>query len=80
MGCLVVSNFLITKPCGPSIVKVMTAFFILKLFKRKPVTYDHRPKKTGHPVCTVILKLQIGRSVVGWMTTSEYLLLYVFAN
>ena len=41
-------------------------------------TYDHRLKRTGHPVRSAIHKLQIGRLVVGWVTTSEYLLLYVF--
>ena len=41
-------------------------------------TYDHRLKKTGHPVRSAIHKLQIGRLVVGWVTTSESLLLYVF--
>jgi hypothetical protein len=44
-----------------------------------PGTYDHRLEKIGHPVRSAILKLQIGRLVVGWVTTSEYLLLYVFA-
>jgi hypothetical protein len=43
------------------------------------VTYDHRLKRIGHPVRSAIHKLQIGRLVVGWVTTSEYLLLYVFA-
>ena len=33
--------------------------------------------RTGHPVRSAILKHQIGRSVVGWVTTSESLLLYV---
>ncbi|KUJ08330.1 uncharacterized protein LY89DRAFT_765195, partial [Mollisia scopiformis] len=42
------------------------------------VTYDHRLRKTGHPVRSAIHKPQIGRLVVGWVTTSEYLLLYVF--
>ena len=41
-------------------------------------TYDHRLRKTGHPVRSAIHKPQIGRLVVGWVTTSEYLLLYVF--
>ena len=41
-------------------------------------TYDHSFLKTGHPVRSAILKQVIGRSVVGWVTTSEYLLLYVF--
>jgi hypothetical protein len=41
-------------------------------------TYDHRLERTGHPVRSAIHKLEIGRLVVGWVTTSEYLLLYVF--
>ena len=41
------------------------------------VTYDHRLRNTGHPVRSAIHKPQIGRLVVGWVTTSEYLLLYV---
>ena len=42
-------------------------------------TYDHRlRRKTGHPVRSAIHKPQIGRLVVGCVTTSEYLLLYVF--
>ena len=40
-------------------------------------TYDHRLVKTGHPVRSAILKHQIGRSVVEWVTISESLLLYV---
>ena len=40
-------------------------------------TYDHRLRKTGHPVRSAIHKPQIGRLVVGWVTTSESLLLYV---
>ncbi|PVH84616.1 hypothetical protein DL98DRAFT_410753, partial [Cadophora sp. DSE1049] len=42
------------------------------------VTYDHRLKKIGHPVRSAKLKLQIGGLVVGWVTTSEYPLLYVY--
>jgi hypothetical protein len=53
--------------------------YIVK-FRKLTVTYDHRLKKIGHPVRSAILKLQIGRLVVGWVTTSEYLLLYVFLN
>ena len=41
-------------------------------------TYDHRHQKTGHPVRSAIHKLVIGRLVVGSVTTSESLLLYVF--
>ena len=46
----------------------------------KSVTYDHRLRRTGHPVRSAIHKPQIGRLVVGWVTTSEYLLLYVFLS
>jgi hypothetical protein len=48
-------------------------------FNRITVTYDHRLRRNGHPVRSAIHKPQIGRLVVGWVTTSEYLLLYVFA-
>ncbi|KAE9381042.1 hypothetical protein N431DRAFT_391899, partial [Stipitochalara longipes BDJ] len=43
----------------------------------RAVTYDHRLRRIGHPVRSAIHKPQIGRLVVGWVTTSEYLLLYV---
>lgn len=41
-------------------------------------TYGHRLRKIGHPVRSAILKPQIGKSVVEWVTISESLLLYVF--
>ena len=41
-------------------------------------TYDHRLRRTGHPVRSANHKPQIGRSIVEWVTISEYLLLYVF--
>ena len=43
-------------------------------------TYDHRLRRIGHPVRSAIHKPQIGRLVVGWVTTSESLLLYVFVE
>ncbi|PYI13739.1 hypothetical protein BO99DRAFT_451948 [Aspergillus violaceofuscus CBS 115571] len=43
-----------------------------------PHTYDHRVWKTGLPVRSAVLKPHAGRLVVGWVTTSESLLLYVF--
>ena len=46
-------------------------------FNRHAVTYDHRLKRTGHPVRSAFHKLQIGGLVVRWVTTSEYPLLYV---
>jgi hypothetical protein len=57
--------------------KQMLWYFIVS-FKANHDTYDHRLEKIGHPVRSAVLKLQIGRLVVGWVTTSEYLLLYVF--
>jgi hypothetical protein len=47
-------------------------------FTPSPSTYGHRQQKTGHPVRSAIHKLLIGRLVVGSVTTSESLLLYVF--
>jgi len=41
-------------------------------------TYDHRHRRNGHPVRSAIHKPVIGRLVVGSVTTSESLLLYVF--
>ena len=40
---------------------------------------DHRTCKAGLPVRSVILKPCAGRLVVGWVTTSEYLLLIVLS-
>ena len=42
-------------------------------------TYDHRVWKTGLPVRSAVLKPHAGELVVGWVTTSESSLLYVFA-
>ena len=50
----------------------------ISIVKTITITYDHRLERIGHPVRSAIHKLQIGRLVVGWVTTSEYLLLYVF--
>ena len=49
------------------------------IYKNKSlsITYDHRFKRTGHPVRSAVLKLEIGGLVVGSVTTSEYPLLYV---
>ncbi|KAF2635278.1 hypothetical protein P280DRAFT_412025, partial [Massarina eburnea CBS 473.64] len=41
-------------------------------------TYDHRIMNTELPVCSAVLKHDTGGLVVRWVTTSEYLLLYVF--
>ena len=48
------------------------------LSSEKPDTYDHRVWKTGLPVRSAVLKPHAGELVVGWVTTSESSLLYVF--
>ncbi|KAG9569050.1 hypothetical protein KCU71_g2082, partial [Aureobasidium melanogenum] len=40
-------------------------------------TYGHSQLKTGHPVRSAIHKQLNGRLVLRWVTTWEYLLLYV---
>jgi hypothetical protein len=42
------------------------------------VTYDHRHRKTRDPVRSPIDKPVIARLVLGWVTTGESLVLYVF--
>ncbi len=41
-------------------------------------TYDHRYWKARDPVCSPLDKPVTARPVVGWLTTSESLVLYVF--
>ena len=53
-------------------------FRIYFILRNIDVTYDHRLKKTGHPVRSAIHKLEIGKLVLGWVTTRESLLSYVF--
>ena len=47
-------------------------------YRQFPDTYGHRLKNNRHPVRSAKDKLQIDQLVVGWVTTSEYWLLYVF--
>ena len=54
-----------------------TYFGYISRKKYLPFTYDHRLWRTGLPVRSAVLKPQVGRLVVGWVTTSEYRLLYV---
>ncbi|KAJ5482539.1 L-lysine 2-3-aminomutase [Penicillium sp. IBT 31633x] len=51
---------------------------VLNSFKVNFHTYDHRVWKTGLPVRSAVLKPHAGELVVGWVTTSESSLLYVF--
>ncbi|KAJ9484743.1 hypothetical protein VN97_g8618 [Penicillium thymicola] len=48
------------------------------LFITQSDTYDHRVWKIGLPVRSAVLKPHAGELVVGWVTTSESSLLYVF--
>ena len=50
----------------------------INTFTSNSSTYDHRVWKTGLPVRSAVLKPHAGRLVVGWVTTSESRLLYVF--
>ena|SRR5690242_3098453 len=43
-------------------------------------TYDHRTLKTRLPVRSALFKQRTGGSVIRWVTTSEYPLLYVFCT
>jgi hypothetical protein len=52
---------------------------LYKTQKSPPGTYGHRIKRTRVPVRSLLYKLDIGGLVVGWVTTSESPLLYVFA-
>ena len=51
---------------------------ILRHIEAVSGTYDHRVWKTGLPVRSAVLKPHAGELVVGWVTTSESSLLYVF--
>jgi hypothetical protein len=53
---------------------------ILTQHSRITSTYGHRTKRTRIPVCSFTDKLGIGELVVGWVTTSESPLLYVFVS
>ena len=46
----------------------------------RSVTYDHRIMKSALPVRSAVLKQDTGALVLGWVTTGEYALLYVFVK
>ena len=64
--------------CLPAFISCHRIYIVSKILGI--ATYDHRLRRIGHPVRSAIHKPQIGRLVVGWVTTSEYLLLYVFID
>ena len=49
------------------------------VFPHKTITYDHRHWKTRDPVRSPLDKPATARLVVGWVTTSESLVLYVLS-
>jgi hypothetical protein len=55
-----------------------TGLVYLVVFTSYSSTYDHRVWKIGLPVRSAVLKPHAGELVVGWVTTSESSLLYVF--
>ena len=58
---------------------LFASFFVIIYFVIiKMVTYNHRILKTRLPVRSAIYKQDTGKSVLRWVTTGEYLLLYVF--
>jgi hypothetical protein len=77
LGCILSPRFRLANISEKATIE----FFSQDIVLNSPftVTYDHRLRRIGHPVRSAIHKPQIGRLVVGWVTTSEYLLLYVFA-
>ena len=62
---------------GPKALRIDHLFNIVQCFVSSS-TFDHRVWKTGLPVRSAVLKPHAGWLVVGWVTTSESQLLYVF--
>jgi hypothetical protein len=56
-----------------------TTNHLITRFGRPTVTYDHRHRRTRDPVRSPIDKPMIARSVLGWVTTGESLVLYVLS-
>jgi hypothetical protein len=52
---------------------------LIRNFGAVTITYDHRIMRILLPVRSADIKHDTGGLVVRWVTTSEYLLLYVFA-
>src|SRR5271155_3678815 len=67
---------LTTSPCDKrsSPLERATIYLTMRL---SSFANDHRTWKTGLPVRSAVLKPCAGRLVVGWVTTSESLLLFV---
>ncbi|KUM56598.1 hypothetical protein ACN42_g10609 [Penicillium freii] len=61
-----------------SLTPLSNSFHSITLSHTYLGTYDHRVWKTGLPVRSAVLKPHAGELVVGWVTTSESSLLYVY--
>ena len=62
---------------GIVVKRLFEKIWIIFYPRHFPSTYGHRLKNNQHPVRSAKDKLQIDQLVVGWVTTSEYWLLYV---
>ncbi len=62
---------------GIVLKQLFVCFGVRFYYKPSSSTYGHRLKNNRHPVRSAKDKLQIDQLVVGWVTTSEYWLLYV---
>ncbi|KAJ9158440.1 hypothetical protein NKR19_g3313 [Coniochaeta hoffmannii] len=68
-------------PCCPSAIRLPEVMLALHIntTNHTTATYDHRRRKTRDPVRSPTDKPAIVRLVLGWVTTGESLMLYVFA-
>ena len=64
-------------PCAPLGLLLLTKQLDIYTAMIQITTYDQRQWKARDPVCSPIDKPLIARLVVGWVTTSESLVLYV---
>jgi hypothetical protein len=58
--------------------KVVIEYILYAILAQITLAIDHKTMKTGLPVRSAVLNHCAGRLVVGWVTTSESLLLIVF--
>ena len=65
---------------GQSFLLAAATSTLYALLGFQPVTYDHRRLRTRDPVRSPIDKQAIARLVLGWVTTGESLVLYVFGS
>ena len=84
LACVNMENYicsgafgLCNQNCATSKYQALWRLAIKSIFRPQPSTYDHRHWKTRDPVRSPIDKPATARLVVGSVTTSESLVLYV---